>query len=196
MTSHPPVSLLFFLDKCATGAIHTAPVTAAICSSKGGVLRMGRAWENSAMALQALGLQLPRLQPFGRSSQEYLLLHQGAAATADQELRARLRHERSPFRMHGEGDVSMAQLGMPTSFTVALWMLGKSSMRDAVASSFAWNWSNTPALEVPPDVRGATARHDRTPSARLLNETLEIIHAHSGQWLDKMCTLRTRRSLV
>ena len=62
--------------------------------------------------------------------------------------------------------------------------------------SFAWNWWHTPVLEVPRDVRGATARDDRTPSARLLDETPETIHAHSGQWLDKMCTLCSRRSLA
>ena len=56
-------------------------------------------------------------------------------------------------------------------------------------SSFAWNWSCTP------EVRGATARGDRTPSARLL-ETPEIIHAHHGHWHDRTCTLCMRRALA
>ena len=89
--------------------------------------------------------------------------------------------------MHGDEGVSMAQFNMPTSFTVAPWMLKKSSMKDAVASSFAWNWSYTPVLEKPCDVRDTTARDDRTLNARLLD---------GGQWLDKMCTLCTRRSLA
>ena len=51
VTSHPPVSLslLFFLDKCVTGAVRTSPVTAASCSSTGGAFRMGRAWDTSAI---------------------------------------------------------------------------------------------------------------------------------------------------
>ena len=79
-----------------------------------------------------------------------------------------------PIRLHGEDGVSMAQLSMPTSFMVAPLILEKSSMRAAVASSW-----NTPVLEVPHDVRY------RTPSACLIDETPEIIHAYSGQWLDK-----------
>ena len=69
-------------------------------------------------------------------------------------------------------------------------------MRDAVASSFAWNWSKTPVLKVPHDVRGATARDDRIPNARLLDEPPAIMHAHSGHWLEKICTLCSRRSLA
>ena len=63
--------------------------------------------------------------------------------------------------MHSEEVVSTAQFSTPTSFTVAPWILGNSSMKDAVASNFAWKWSYMPVPEVPCDVHGATAR-DRT----------------------------------
>ena len=85
--THP--SLFFvFGQVCVTGAVQTAPVTAAFCSSTGGELRMGRAWDNSTIhrrhlsgisglersptfrwtTLRALGLQLPKTAAVPASS--------------------------------------------------------------------------------------------------------------------------------
>ena len=120
-----------------------------------------------------------RLQPFVRSSQRCLLLHRSNSG---------LKSTRAPHKVralrHGE------DLRWPVQNARRRGCPRHSSARPLrsrwlgevlhVASSFAWNWSYTPVPEVPRDVRGATARGDRTPSARLLGETPEIIHAHSG----------------
>ena len=59
-------------------------------------------------------------------------------------------------------------------------------MRDTVASTFAWNWSNPPissglqSVEVPCDVCGSTAR-DAEHGARLLHEGFVEARAHGDQ---------------
>ena len=172
---------LLFLDKCVTErCILFAPGST-----------MGRAWDNSAihrglfsgvseMDKRQTHVFFPSRWIGGISNHSMddaarvgLQARSGAffiAATADWNQRTRLKQYGhcatwricvGLFRMQAK--VFMAQLSMPTSFTVATLMLGKSSMKDAVASSFAWNWSYTPVLEVPRDVRGATAQDDRTP---------------------------------
>ena len=122
--------------------------------------------------LRALGLQLPE------TGAVWSKLAAVPASSSRRSSNSGLRSTRTPH-------IVRSLPSMPTSFTVGPLMLVKSSTRDAVASSFAWNWSNTPVSEVPHDVRGATALDDQTPSARFLDETPEIIHAHSGPWLNK-----------
>ena len=140
---------------------------------------MGRAWDNSAIHRRLLPgvsetLDWRDLQPFGgQRCERWVCSFQRLPPFG----------RSSQHCLLGEERTSMTQFSTVTSFTVAPWMLGSPP-----CISFAWDWSYTPCV--------ATARDDRTPSARLLDETPEIIHAHSGQWLDEMCTLCSRLSLA
>ena len=133
VTPHPPVPPPSFPDKCVTGAVQDAPMTAAICSSTAGELR-GTPQSAASVGSAAQG-----------TAAEWSEL---AAVPASS---SRTRSD------SGLGTVRMV--------------------------SFRTPWHSSACFSLRPKQQ-----------FRLLDETPEIIHAHSGQWRDKMCTLCSRRS--
>ena len=149
MTSHPPVLSLLFLDKCVTGAVQTAPVTmlpfAPAHEGSYGWHARGTIPQTTASVRSAASGDCSRMVEarsgaclfIKEKQQQRIRIHAHASHSAGTAPTAWARS-----KMHcGEG-VSMAQLSMPTSFTVSPLSWG-SPLRDAVASSFAWNWNHT-----------------------------------------------------
>ena len=86
------------------------------------------------------------------------------------------------FRVH------MAQLSMPTSHTVAPWMLGKSFMRDVVASSFAFS-VKLQRKSMLTAASGSTkcvpcARGERWRKRHVLTDRCRCSVRHCGSWRD------------
>ena len=85
-------------------------------------MRMGRAWDNSAIHRERWVCSFQRLQPLGRSSQRCLLLHQGEAATADWDLRVR--------DLRGLAQSAVAQFSMLTPFMMHQLRLLNETLED------------------------------------------------------------------